>query len=182
MVGPHGVGPEVPAVFRGRRRPPQTSDVVKKSGRRFFAVFGLRGPSTGPGSAKKRLRMKNWSWGKGRDFRGPLSERIQDRRLWAAFGLWRPSTGPGAVRKRLGTNNRSRGKGRDFRGPRIDKKHDIGCLGLAREGTSTPNRSFVADRGRRCPDPAQEHVVSLSGACRRSIGGASPIPGQRLPP
>ena len=32
--------------------PSQTSDVAKKSRRRFFAVFGLRGPSTGPRTSR----------------------------------------------------------------------------------------------------------------------------------
>ena len=58
------------------QRGSQTCDVLKKSGRRFFVVFGLWGPSPGPGTVKKRLRMKNRSWGKGRDFRGPRSEQI----------------------------------------------------------------------------------------------------------
>ena len=61
-----------------RRRPPevlggssQTSSVVKRSGRRSFAVFRPRGPSTGPGTVKKRLGMKNRSRGKGPDIQGP---------------------------------------------------------------------------------------------------------------
>ena len=36
----------------------QISNAAKKSRRRLFAVFGLRGPSTGPGAVKERLGMK----------------------------------------------------------------------------------------------------------------------------
>ena len=61
-----------------RTRLPRTCDVLKKSGRRFFVVFGLWGPSPGPGTVKKRLRMQSWSRGSGRDFRGPRPEKNQD--------------------------------------------------------------------------------------------------------
>ena len=61
--------------FRGLL--PQTCDVLEKSGRRFFVVFGPRGPSPGPGSVNKRPRMKNRSRGKGRDLQGPRSEKIK---------------------------------------------------------------------------------------------------------
>ena len=54
----------------------QTSNVLRKSRRRFFAIFGFRGPSTRPGTVKKRFRMKNLSREKGRDFREPRAEKI----------------------------------------------------------------------------------------------------------
>ena len=41
--------------------PAQTSDALKKSRRRFSAVFGPRGPSAGPGTVKKRFGMENRS-------------------------------------------------------------------------------------------------------------------------
>ena len=53
----------------------QTSSVLKKSRGRSLAFFGLRRPSTGPGTFKKRPGMKNRSWGKGPDFWGPTSQQ-----------------------------------------------------------------------------------------------------------
>ena len=50
--------------------------------------------------------------------------------FFAVFGLWGPPEGPRTVKQRLRARNRSRGKGRDLHGPRIEKKHDIGCLGM----------------------------------------------------
>ena len=47
----------------------QSSDVVIFSMRRFFCVFGLRRPSTGPGTVEKRFRMKNRSRGRSLDVR-----------------------------------------------------------------------------------------------------------------
>ena len=41
----------------------------------FWQFSAPGGPSAGPGAVRKRLRMKNRSRGKGRDFRGPRTEK-----------------------------------------------------------------------------------------------------------
>ena len=84
------------------RRRPQNSDVVKKSRRRFFAVFGFRGPSAGPGSVKKRFRMKNRSWGKGRDLQGPSIEKNTTSDVWV------PRSSSSPVLFRLSASSRRR--------------------------------------------------------------------------
>eukprot|EP00959_Pyramimonas_sp_CCMP1952_P178910 3740133-Pyramimonas_sp.AAC.1 len=50
----------------------------------FFAHFGLQRPPPGLGTVKKRLRMKNWSWGMSRDFQGPRIEKITTSDFWEA--------------------------------------------------------------------------------------------------
>eukprot|EP00959_Pyramimonas_sp_CCMP1952_P066471 1387818-Pyramimonas_sp.AAC.1 len=37
---------------------------------RFFVIFGLQGPLLGRGTVTKRFRIKDWSWGRGRDLWG----------------------------------------------------------------------------------------------------------------
>ena len=54
----------------------------KNQGGKFLEIFGSRGPSAGPGSVKKRLRMKNRSRGKGRDLQGPRVEKIKTSDVW----------------------------------------------------------------------------------------------------
>ena len=66
----------------------QISDVAKKSRRRFFAVFGLQGPSAGPGTVKKRLRMKSWSWGKPPGVQDPFPTGPVSRMLKPARKRW----------------------------------------------------------------------------------------------
>ena len=81
-------------------------------------MFGLRGPSTGPGTAKKRLRMKNRSRGKGRDLQGPRIEKITTSDVWVCalqrssapkklvrpdFGHFRPSEALNGPRERQKT-------------------------------------------------------------------------------
>ena len=52
---------------------PRSPTSRKNHDGRFSAVFGLRGPSTGPGAVKRRLRTKNRPEGSCQDIQGPTS-------------------------------------------------------------------------------------------------------------
>ena len=73
-------------------------DVAKKSRRKLFAVFGLRGPSAGPGAVKKRPRTKKRPRGEGRDIQGPRIEnpsRVSE--VLGHFGMFGVFGHPGAL-------------------------------------------------------------------------------------
>ena len=59
---------------------PRRPVVVSRRNRdgRFSAVFGPRGPSTGPGTVKRRFRTERWSRGRSPDFWRPTLRKNRD--------------------------------------------------------------------------------------------------------
>ena len=157
----------VGAVVRGAAgAPPQISDVMKKTRRSCSAIFGLGGPSAGPGSAKKRLGMKSGSWGKGRDFQAPRIGKNTTSEVWV--GAPAPSTAAAAAARAAA--EALGGRRRAERRPRGD--------GGAVDGHRSPSsawRAAAGAEGRRANAPGSRRKAR-NRAAHRAFGAG---PGAR---
>ena len=75
LLGPEGPG--APEGGGGGEDPQILASRRKNTASGFLPFSASGGPHRAPGPSKKRFRMENQAWGKGREFRGPRPERIR---------------------------------------------------------------------------------------------------------